>query len=65
MPSAAVSDFVEWGPQTTPQQQFDAVLSRELSLEKLVAQEPRVPAIRDDQPINEYFLLRHWFHSYR
>jgi hypothetical protein len=65
MPSAAVSDFVEWGPEAAPQQQFESVLSQEFSLEELVAQEPRVPALRDDRPINEYFLLRRWFHFYK
>jgi spermidine synthase len=65
MPSAAVSDFMEWGPQANPQQQFKTVLSRELTLKSLVANDPRVPAIRDDQPINEYYLLRNWFHFYR
>jgi len=65
MPSAAAADFVEWGPYATPQQQFESVLSHELTLAQLVAQDPRVPAMRDDQPINEYFLLRRWFHYYR
>jgi spermidine synthase len=65
LPSAAASDFVEWGPQPSPQQQFELVLSHELSLQKLVAEDPRAPALQDDQPINEYYLLRSWFHSYR
>jgi len=65
LPSAAVADFVEWGPRANPQQQFEIVLSHELALQKLVAADPRVPAIRDDEPINEYYLLRRWFHSYR
>ena len=65
MPPAAASDFVEWGPQATAQQQFELVLSRELALGNLVANDPRVPVMRDDQPINEYYLLRSWFHSYR
>jgi len=65
MPSTAVSDFLEWGPRTNPQQQFELVLSHELTLEKLLAKDPRVPAILDDQPINEYYLLRRWFHYYR
>jgi predicted membrane-bound spermidine synthase len=65
LPSAAVSDFVEWGPLTNPQQQFDLVLSHELTLEKLLAEAPRAPAILDNQPINEYYLLRRWFHYYR
>jgi spermidine synthase len=65
LPTAAASDFVEWGPSANSQQQFDLVLSHEVPLAKLLAQDPRVPAMRDDQPINEYYLLRRWFHSYR
>ncbi len=65
MPIAAVSDFVEWGPKSTAQQQFEAVLSQELELGSIVAEAPRAPAMVDDQPINEYFLLRQWFSSYR
>jgi len=65
LPSAAVSDFVEWGPQANPQQQFDLFLTRELPLQDLVAEDPQAPAIQDDQPINEYYLLRNWLHSYR
>jgi hypothetical protein len=62
MPPAAVSDFVEWGPETTPQEKFDLVLSHEIPFQQLVAEGPRVPAMRDDHPINEYFLLRDLFH---
>jgi spermidine synthase len=65
LPSAAASDFIEWGPQSNTQGQFQVVLSNELSLDQLLAGDPRVPAVRDDQPINEYYLLRRWFHSYR
>jgi len=65
LPTAAVSDLVEWGPQANPQQQLEIVLSHELMLEKLLARDPRVPAVLDDQPINEYYLLRRWFHWYR
>jgi predicted membrane-bound spermidine synthase len=65
IPPAAAADFVEWGPMATPQKQFDAVLPHEFTLEELVALAPRAPAMRDDQPINEYYLLRDWFHSYR
>jgi len=65
MPSAAVVDFVEWGPGANPKQQFEMVVPREVPLAKLVESNPRVPAIRDDQPINEYYLLRDWFHAYR
>jgi spermidine synthase len=62
---AAAADFLEWGPQVTVQEQLDRVLSHELSPEKIIAEDPLAPALEDDQPINEYFLLRTWFHSYR
>jgi spermidine synthase len=65
LPSAAANDFVEWGPAMNSQQQFELVLSHELTLEKLVAGDPRAPVLRDNQPINEYYLLRDWFHIYR
>jgi spermidine synthase len=65
LPPAAASDFTEWGPTTDPKQQFEAVLSCELALKDLIAKDPEVPTMRDDQPINEYFLLRRWFHSYK
>jgi len=62
---AAAADFLEWGPQTTMQEQFDRVLSRELPVEKIIAENPRAPVLEDNQPINDYFLLRSWFHFYR
>ncbi len=65
LPSAAASDFVEWGPQKNAERQFEVVLSQELTLESILAEAPHVPAIQDDQPINEYYLLRMWFHSAR
>ncbi len=65
VPPAAAADFVEWGPTKTVQDQFDYVLSRELNVQQLIALDPQVPAIRDDAPINEYFLLRRWIHYYK
>jgi spermidine synthase len=65
MPPSAVSDFVEWGPTKTASDQFDYVLSHELNVDQLIAQAPQVPALKDDAPINEYFLLRRWLHYYR
>jgi len=65
MPAAAVSDLLEWTPQNTAESQFDSVLLHEVPLESLIAPDPRVPAIQDDQPINEYYLLRNWFGLYR
>lgn len=65
LPPAAATDFMEWGPQASPEQQFELVIPHEVSLTQLLASDPRTPAIRDDQPINEYYLLRSWLHSYR
>jgi spermidine synthase len=65
LPIAAVRDFVEWGPEADPSRQFERLLSRELTMKEIIDIDSRVPPIRDDQPINEYYLLRSWFHSYR
>ncbi|HSZ61632.1 MAG TPA: fused MFS/spermidine synthase [Terriglobales bacterium] len=58
MPPAAVADLLEWGPAHAAEQQFAGVLNQELSLDALIAQDPDVPALQDDRPVNEYFLLR-------
>jgi spermidine synthase len=62
MPVAAVADLVEWGPESTAERQFDRVLSGEPTVDEIVDRDRNVPAMRDDQPINEYFLLRVLFH---
>jgi spermidine synthase len=58
MPPAAVADMMEWGPAKTPVEQFDRVLSHEMTLGQFIALSPSTPALQDDRPINEYFLLR-------
>ena len=63
MPPAAVTDMMEWGPEQTPDAQLNTVLKGELSLDAIIAQAPDVVSLRDDQPINEYFLLRQWKRS--
>src|SRR5579872_4267513 len=59
MPNSAVQDMMEWGPAKTPAQQFDILLSREMKPEEMIALSPNTPALQDDLPINEYYLLRH------
>jgi hypothetical protein len=49
---------MEWGPASNPQEQFEIVLSREVLLDALIQQAPDAPALQDDRPVNEYFLLR-------
>jgi hypothetical protein len=58
LPAAAAEDLVEWNDDVTPRQMLIDVLSREKSLDSLIAPAPSVPPIGDDRPINEYFVLR-------
>lgn len=58
MPAAAVTDMMEWDRASTPAQQFDRLISREITPQQMIARAPGTPALQDDRPINEYFLLR-------
>jgi spermidine synthase len=58
MPAGAVVDLMEWGPAKTPIEQFDRVLSTETTTGQTIARSPSTPALQDDRPINEYYLLR-------
>jgi spermidine synthase len=58
MPASAVSDMLEWGPSQTADGQFAAMLQREFPVDRFVSESPDTPAMQDDRPINEYFLLR-------
>jgi spermidine synthase len=58
MPSAAVSDMMEWGPAASPEEQMNLLLSHQSSTDAVIALSPGTPALQDDRPINEYFLLR-------
>ena len=57
MPATAAADFVEWGPEASPEGQFGIILSRELSLDQMISGAAGVPALQDDRPENEYFIL--------
>ncbi|HXP16047.1 MAG TPA: hypothetical protein VN868_03015 [Terriglobales bacterium] len=58
LPAAAVTDLVEWGPEDNAERQFARVLNRELSPDQMIAEAPEAPALQDDHPVNEYYLLR-------
>jgi hypothetical protein len=58
LPPIATADLLEWSPGVTAQQQFTSILAHELSLNDLIAPASSVPALQDDRPINEYFILR-------
>lgn len=58
IPPAAAADFVEWGPYPTAEQQYAALLKREVPINWLASFDKNAPALTDDRPINEYALLR-------
>jgi spermidine synthase len=58
MPAPAARDLVEWGPASTPDAQFEALLSREVPFESVVALDPSAPILTDDRAVNEYYFLR-------
>jgi spermidine synthase len=58
MPARAAADMIEWGPAKTPREQFQIMLSNELTPEQMIQRAPGFPALRDDRPVNEYYILR-------
>ncbi len=58
LPERASSDLIEWGPASTPEQQFTIVLRSEIPVDQIIREDPKIPPLQDDRPINEYFLLR-------
>ena len=58
MPPAAVADMMEWGPAATPREQLNLLLDHQTTLDDLIALDPAMPALSDDRPINEYFMIR-------
>src|SRR6266705_4448739 len=58
MPVSAVTDLLEWGPESSAERQFASVLNREVSVDQMVAKFPNVPAMEDNHPVNEYYYLR-------
>jgi spermidine synthase len=58
LPADAARDLIEWGPASTSEEEFQAVLNREVPLASVIESDPRAPALHDDRPINEYFLIR-------
>jgi spermidine synthase len=66
MPDAAISDLAEWdvSPGETvrnaARDEFDEMLRGETTADPLLAAAPGTPAITDDRPINEYYIVRRW-----
>ena len=65
LPVAARTDLLEWGPAATVEEQLGLVLRREISVERLLRLDPRAPALSDDRPVNEYYLMRFMLRSRR
>jgi spermidine synthase len=58
MPPAAIKDMMEWFPPVSAQQVFGVMLSLEKRPANIIAKSPQTPAMQDDRPVNEYYLLR-------
>ena len=58
LPVDAVHDLIEWGPASTAEAQFQLILDQEVAVDKIVALAPNAPVLRDDRPVNEFFLIR-------
>lgn len=59
MPPDAKRDLLEWGPTPVVAEFIGGVLSQELPAHSLLYPDPDV-VITDDDPMNEYYLLRRW-----
>ena len=49
---------MEWPFAPTPEGAFEFITSREIPRDALIRLAPRAPALEDNRPFNEYFLLR-------
>lgn len=58
LPASAAADLVEWDPDHNPEARFAHLLQSELPVDQLLSLSPATPALSDDRPINEYYLLR-------
>ena len=59
MPERARQDMLEWGPQSTAEAMVAATIAGRVPITDIVQNPLSEPAITDDRPFNEYYLLRH------
>ena len=59
LPASAAADLIEWGPAQDAEGAFARVLKEEVSMDSLISPAAATPALQDDRPVNEYFLLRY------
>ena len=57
LPPAAAADIVEWEPRFLAGEIFAVILENEVSIDSILALDPEAPALTDDRPVNEYYLL--------
>lgn len=60
MPARARQDLLEWSSRPAAEDEFAVLLGHELPPARLMADAPWAPALQDDRPENEYYLLRRW-----
>jgi len=60
LPARAARDLIEWPIEPTVAGNFARLLGHETPLVALTSLAPGAPALADDRPFNEYFLLRRW-----
>ena len=62
LPAQAAIDLAEWAPPFRGNEAvltaFQMLLASEVPIEALINESPTTPALTDDRPINEYYLLR-------
>jgi hypothetical protein len=57
LPLPARQDLMEWSEQGDLTREFGEILARQIPVERILSPDPNV-RITDDQPYNEYFLIR-------
>jgi spermidine synthase len=63
LPDLAKQDMVEWTPNVPVKKLFDLTLNREIPVKNLLNKEDDSIYISDDQPFNEYYLVRRFLDS--
>ncbi len=58
LPASAAADLIEWDKQPNAEARFAHLLNYELPIDQLISASPATPALSDDRPINEYYLVR-------
>jgi spermidine synthase len=59
LPAKAARDLMEWSSAPNAAAYFEEVISQESSIDRALHPDPSI-RITDDQPYNEYYLLRKW-----